>query len=188
MDRRTLLLGTTAALFAVTPLRAQPAVVPPPEVQTALPGARLQGSARLRFFGLHIYDARLWVEPDYPRAAPAREAFRDYDFLLELDYARAVAGTKIAELSLDEMERGGPLTQAQSKSWLAFMIQTFPDVVDGTRLSALHKSSEVVRFFVDGKPSREIRDTEFADRFFGIWLAPQTSRPEMRQQLLGGTA
>lgn len=188
MNRRTLLLGTTAALFAPIALQAQTAVGPPPEVQTALPGARLQGSARLRFFGLHIYDARLWVEPDYPREAPARDDFSRYEFLLELQYARALAGKKIAERSIEEMERGGPLAQATSKSWLTFMQQTFPDVVEGTRLGALHKPSDAVRFFVDGKAAREIRDSEFADRFFGIWLGPQTSQPEMRQQLLGGKA
>lgn len=187
MDRRTLLLATSTALLA-TRLRAQAVAVPPMEVQVELPGARLQGSARLRFFGLHIYDARLWVQPDYPLDSPAREDFMRHDLLLELQYARALAGKKIAERSLEEMERTGPLNKATAESWLTFMVQTFPDVVDGTRLSALHKPSDTVRFFVDGKAAREIRDGEFARRFLGIWLSPLTSQPQMRQQLLGGTA
>jgi hypothetical protein len=35
----------------------------PAEVAAALPGARMQGSARLRFLGLSVYDARLWSGP-----------------------------------------------------------------------------------------------------------------------------
>jgi len=187
MDRRTLLLAASTVLLA-TKVQAQAVAVPPMEVQVELPGARLQGSARLRFFGLHIYDARLWVEPDYPRDAPARADFLRYDLLLELQYARALAGKQIAERSLQEMERSGPLSKATAESWLTFMQQTFPDVVDGTRLSALHKPADTVRFFVDGKAAPEIRDGEFAARFFGIWLSPLTSQPQMRQQLLGGPA
>jgi hypothetical protein len=187
MDRRTLLLASSVALLA-TRLRAQAVAVPPMEVQIELPGARLQGSARLRFFGLHIYDARLWVESDYPLDSPAREDFMRHDLLLEIQYARALAGKTIAERSLEEMERSGPLDKATAQSWLTFMVQTFPNVVDGTRLSALQKPSDAVRFFVDGKAAGELRDSEFARRFFGIWLSPLTSQPQMRQQLLGGTA
>ena len=31
----------------------------------------------------------------------------------------------------------------------------------------------------------EKRDAEFARRFFGIWLAPETSEPRLRAALLG---
>jgi hypothetical protein len=42
-----------------------------------------------------------------------------------------------------------------------------------------------VRFFVNGRLGGELRDTEFARFFFGIWLSPQTSEPSLRQALLG---
>mgnify|MGYP002784476684 CR=1 FL=1 len=188
MRRRRCLqgLGTLGAAALLPGLRAQTEAAPPPEARTEWPEARLQGSARLRFFGLHVYDARLWVGPDYPREAPAREDWAGRAFLLELQYARALDGVKIAERSIEEMARAGPLEPRQSEGWLAFMSQAFPNVVAGTRLSALHRPGETVRFFVDGRPGREIRDSAFADRFFGIWLAPWTSQPAMRRQLLGG--
>lgn len=179
------LLGAAALLTTVPALRAQATAAPPPEAQAALPGARLQGSGRLRFFGLHIYDARLWVGPDYPREAPAREDWARQPLLLELQYARALDGVKIAERSIEEMKRAGPLSPAQEKSWLDFMSQAFPNVVAGTRLSALQQPDAAVRFFVDGKPGRDIDDRAFAERFFGIWLGPRTSEPAMRLQLLG---
>jgi hypothetical protein len=190
MQRRTCLrwIATTGALAAAPALQAQAASRPPPEVQAELPGARLQGSGRLRFFGLHIYDARMWVPPAYPSEGPAREDFLKHPFVLELEYARSLEGRKIAERSIEEMERAGPLAPTQTQNWLGFMTQAFPDVSAGTRLSAMHRAGESVHFFVNGTPGREIRDTEFARRFFGIWLGPKTSEPRMRLQLLGVAA
>ncbi len=186
MERRACLqLLAAGAAMSAAALRAQGVAAPPPEARAALPGARLQGSGRMRFFGLHIYDARLWVGPDYPREHPASRGWVRHAFLLELQYARALDGMKIAERSIEEMERAGPLEPRQSRHWLAFMAQAFPDVSDGTRLSALHRPGEPVRFFIDGAPGREIRDAAFAERFFGIWLGVHTSQPAMRRQLLG---
>jgi hypothetical protein len=33
----------------------------------------------------------------------------------------------------------------------------------------------------------ELRDPELAQRFLGIWLAPETSQRKLRQQLLAGS-
>jgi len=54
LNRRAALLALAAAPFA---LRSQTNV--PPEVASNLPGARLRGSGRMTFFGLHVYDIRL---------------------------------------------------------------------------------------------------------------------------------
>ena len=186
MDRRTCLhrLAGAASLALVPTLNAQTLTLPV-EVQAELPGARLQGSGRLRFFGLRIYDVQLWVAPGHPVETAAREDYLRHAFVLEMVYARGLEGRKIAEQSIDEMERAGRLPPTQSQAWLAFMTQVFPNVEAGSRLSALHRPGEVVRFFVNGDIGGEIRDTEFARRFFGIWLGPQTSEPKMRLQLLG---
>ena len=189
MERRACLLAlATAACSAAVPgLRAQVAARPPAEVLAELPEARLRGSGRLRYFGLHIYDARLWVGPDYPAAAPAREDYAAHRFALELEYARSLDGEKIAERSIDEMQRAGSLPEAQRQGWLAFMTKTFPNVAAGSRLTGLHRPGEMARFYFNGQPAGELRDSAFAQRFFGIWLGPQTSQPALRQSLLGGT-
>jgi len=41
------------------------------------------------------------------------------------------------------------------------------------------------RFYVGDQLQHEIRDPEFAEAFFAIWLDPRTRDPELRQQLLG---
>lgn len=189
MKRRTCLqvLATAACSAAAPGLRAQVAARPPVEVLAELPEARLRGSGRLRYFGLHIYDARLWAGPDdYPAASPAREDYAAHRFALELEYARSLDGEKIAERSIDEMQRAGSLSEAQRQGWLAFMTKTFPNVAAGSRLTGLHRPGEMARFYFNGQPAGELRDPAFAQRFFGIWLGPQTSQPALRQSLLGG--
>jgi hypothetical protein len=155
---------------------------PPTEVASELPGARLQGSGRLTFFGLHVYDARLWTGEDF-----TADAFTRAPFALELEYARALYGKLIAERSIEEMKRLPGMTEEQAQRWLATMQQAFPDVSKGDRITAVHRPGEA-RLFVNASLRGEVRESEFARRFFGIWLAPHTSEPKLRQALLGPVA
>lgn len=148
--------------------------------QDLLPGSRLQGEATLRFFGLRVYHAQLWTQPDF-RA----ERLGEQALVLELRYLRDLQGQAIAERSLEEMRRSSGFSEAQAQGWLAEMRRLFPDVKAGDRLTGRLTPGEGARFWHNGRPVGEVKDTEFARRFFGIWLAPSTSEPAMRQALLG---
>ena len=175
---RRALLAALAGLGAGA--RAQPAA--PAEVAAELPGARLLGNGRLTYFGLHIYDARLWVADGFSADAYAR-----MPLALELEYARSLVGKLIAERSLDEMKRIGGFGEEQGQRWLASMTQVFPDVNKGDRLTGVHRPGEAALFFLNAKPKGEVRDADFARRFFGIWLSAQTSEPKLRAALLSAT-
>jgi Chalcone isomerase-like len=178
LTRRALLLalaGGPAALWA------QAAV--PAEVAAELPGAKLLGSGRLTFLGLAIYEARLWAGEGFKA-----EAYEQTPLAIELEYARTLYGKLIAERSLDEMKRAGDIKEAQAESWLATLKQTFPDVAKGDRITGVYRPGESARFFLNGKTIGEVRDAEFARRFFGIWLSPKTSEPKLRLALLGPLA
>ena len=179
VSRRTVLAAGLGGLCVGA--SAQPAVPTevPAEVAAELPGARLLGNGRLTYFALHIYDARLWVGDGF-----AADNFSKLPLALELEYARTLFGKLIAERSLDEMKRAGGFSDEQGQRWLAAMTQTFPDVNKGDRLTGLHRPGEAAAFFLNGKPRGEIRDADFARRFFGIWLSAQTSEPKLRTGLL----
>ena len=172
---------TALAAIALAPgwLAAQSPAAPA-EVLAELPGARMQGSGRLTFMMLAIYRARLWVGEGFDAAQCERTPLA-----LELIYARTLHGKKIAQRSLDEMKRTGGFDEAQGARWLAAMTALFPDVNEGDRLVGVHRPGQSAAFFTNGKPAGEVRDAEFARRFFGIWLAPTSSQPKLRQQLLG---
>lgn len=165
-----------AAAWATT------ATTPPAEVSAALPGASLQGQGRLRYFGLHIYDAALWSLAPVPPGNPLGAALA-----LEMRYARTLSGSSIADRSLDEMKRVGDFSQADGQRWLDAMKQAFPDVKAGDRITGVHRPGIGAAFFVNGRASGEVRDAQFAQLFFGVWLSPRTSQPALRAALLGTT-
>jgi hypothetical protein len=153
--------------------------VAPPEISSELGGAQLAGSSRMRFFGLSIYDARLWVAPGF-RAA----AYAQHTLALELTYLRSLSGKAIAERSLKEMRRAGTLATDLEQRWLEAMQDAFLDVKEGDRLTGMHLPSVGARFWFNGQPRAIIRDAEFSRLFFGIWLSDATSEPTLRAELL----
>ncbi|TYK68738.1 hypothetical protein FSY59_20135 [Comamonas sp. Z3] len=152
----------------------------PIELRSTLPAGRLVGKGVLRFFGLRVYEARLWAAPGFPPGDYAR-----HPFALELVYDRKLEGMAIAERSIAEMRRVGSFTEEQARQWLELMKQAFPDVQAQDRLLGLNDGQGEVRFFHNGRQTAQLRDAEYARLFFGIWLSPQTSAPAMRSSLLG---
>ena len=152
------------------------------EVKAELPEARTLGTSRMRFFGIDLYDAKLF--------APAlkRSDYAAGPFAMEIVYLRSFDGPAIAERSLKEMRRVGSISPEKEKTWLQTMRQTFPDVKSGDRITAIHKPDVGIRFFVNGIARASIDDPEFSRYFFGIWLSPQTSEPKMRSELLAGAS
>ncbi len=153
----------------------------PPELALEWPAPRLHGQGRLRFLGLAVYDIHLWTPlpalaaSDWPRAPLA----------LEIVYARALSGQRIAQRSLQEMQRGGAIAPEQAERWLVAMTRLFPDVQPGDRITGVQRPGEAARFYVNGNVRGELADAEFTRLFFGIWLAPHTSQPALRHALLG---
>lgn len=152
----------------------------PAEVASDLKQAQLLGRAPLRFFGLLVYEARLWTPPAFEP-----ERYDQHPFALELEYARKLEGPAIAERSIAEMRRVGEFNDAQSKTWLTLMNQAFPNVGAQDRLTGVHDGAGGVRFFFNGKQTAAIKDQAYARLFFGIWLSPKTSAPALRNALIG---
>ena len=145
---------------------------------------RLAGEGVLTWFGLKIYRARLWVgaegmDSTRPMAAP---------FALELTYARAFEGHKIAERSLHEIEKLGLGDNPHREAWLADMKRIFPDVAAGDRLTGVYRPGGGTTFLHNERAAGEIADPQFAAAFFAIWLDPRTAAPGVRKQLLARAA
>jgi len=147
-----------------------------------LPSAQPAGRARLRVWGFEVYDASLWVSPGFRQGD-----FASHGFALELAYLRDFRAADIARRSIDEMARVGSFSPQQAQEWAAALEAALPDVRKGDRLTGVHQPGRGVLFLVNGKPAGEVRDARFAALFFGIWLAPRTSEPRLRQALLAGT-
>lgn len=153
----------------------------PPEVVEALPAARLQGQGSLRMLGLRIFDARLWLDAPWRGEAPAQP------LALELRYARALSGARIAARSIQEMRGIGPFDEAQAVRWEQALRRLFPDVEAGQRLTGVWRPGAATRFAHDGRWRGQVDDEAFGPLFFGIWLSARSSEPALRERLLGRT-
>ncbi|MCC6069715.1 chalcone isomerase family protein [Massilia sp. GCM10020059] len=170
MARRLLLALLAGLLAGGAALAAMPQVAPD------LPGARMAGQGTFTWFGMKIYDASLWVgEAGYAPGAP---------FALELHYARALSGARIAEASADQMEKTGGGTAAQRALWLEQMRAVFPDVKEGSRITGVFLPGGAVRFHLGASVLGTIAEPGFAQAFAGIWLGPRTTAPRLREALL----
>ncbi|TSE35422.1 chalcone isomerase family protein [Tepidimonas charontis] len=155
-----------------------------PGAASLLPAAALVGAGTLRFFGIPIYEARLYAGLGWRADALGREPI-----VLELTHARRFRGRDIARRSIDEMRRAGPLEPADEAAWLRAMQRLFPDVQAGDRIAGLWQPGVGARFVHTSPDGRirvlgELADARFAERFFGIWLAATTSEPGLRQASL----
>ena len=135
-------------------------------------GLKRWGNGEFRRFGFLVYEATLWAGDD-PQRPP---------LALRLDYKRNLSGVAIAEASVKEMRPMGG-DEASLKRWGEQMAKIFPDVKAGDHIIG-HYRPDGAAFIYNGRPAGEIMEPEFARRFFGIWLDPRTSAPDLRALLL----
>lgn len=157
---------------------------PPAPVLAQLPQARLAGGGAFTWFTMAIYDAELWVGAQgYAAGAPLAAPF-----VLDLRYARALSGAKIATASIEQIDKAGTATPAQRAAWLAAMQAIFPDVREGSHISGVFAPGAGTRFYLDGAAIGSVADPDFARAFFGIWLGPASTAPALREALLKDAA
>lgn len=147
--------------------------------QDAVPGAQILGEGDFRYWGLRIYTARLW--------SPSKALLPDTPFALELTYHRAISRKDFVESSMLEIRRLSRTTlpSTQLQAWQAELEQSFVDVQPGDRITGVFLPGAGCRFYAEDRLQNEVRDIEFSQAFFGIWLDTRTRKPALRKRLLG---
>jgi hypothetical protein len=180
-SRRTSLAALAGAvlLLAGPGARGRSELTAPPELAQELPGAHWRGGGAMRFMGVRVYEARLWAP------APVLGDAARHPLALELVYARTIKADLIVSSSLREMQRVGSVTPEQAARWSQAMAPLFPNIQPGDRLTGVQRPGQSARFYFNGTLRGEVADADFTRLFFGIWLSPRTSDPQLRSQLLG---
>jgi hypothetical protein len=81
------------------------------------------------------------------------------------------------------MRRQSGVSDDKLALWKQKMLEVFPDVRKGDRLTGLNRPGTGAVFLLNGQPLATIADEEFARHFFGIWLSEQTSDTRLRKAL-----
>jgi hypothetical protein len=137
----------------------------------------MRGEATMRFFGLKVYDVRLWTQ---------MKPFTYSDpFAVELVYDMNLNGKDIAERSVKEMRSQGYNDEGKLKRWGEEMAKIFPDIKKGDALIGVSIPGKEARFYSREKLIAAVPDPEFAKAFFDIWLSEKSSEPRLRLKLLG---
>ena len=165
--------GVLLLMFAVT---ASASSLPEP-ISRDVTGLSVRGEGVLRFFGLKVYDIRLWTQmKPFAHTEP---------FALELVYDLAINGKDIAERSVKEMRAQGISDEAKLRRWGDEMLKCFPDIKQGDSLIGVSVPGKEARFYSREKLLATVPDPEFAKAFFDIWLSEKSSEPKLRAKLLG---
>ena len=149
-----------------------------PDVVTHdMTGLSLRGGAVMRFFGLKVYDVRLWTQ--------MKPFSHDDPFAVELVYDMSLKGKDIADRSVKEMRAQGHGDEEKLRRWGDEMTKIFPDIKQGDTLIGVSLPGKEARFYNREKLIATVPDAEFAKAFFDIWLADKSSEPKLRLKLLG---
>ncbi|MES2728976.1 MAG: chalcone isomerase family protein [Pseudomonadota bacterium] len=146
-------------------------------ITKAMMNAAVVGEGRLSVAFWDVYDARLYA-PD-GKWEPSKT------FALSIHYLRAIDGKDIADRSVQEMRAQGFSDEVKLAAWNAQMKKIFPNVKNGSVISAVFIPGQKTTFYNDKQPIGVIKGAEFTQRFFDIWLSEKTSEPYLRKQLLG---
>ena len=185
---RTALVGCTGGL-AATHANSQghaqantPAAAAPSFVRPLLRGTpRLIGQHRFSYWGFEVYDANLWGSTAF-----APEDWAKQVLALELRYLRDFKGADIAQRSMDEMHGQVVLSDRQKQNWSEVLRSLIPNVRTGERITGIYTPDKGMQLWHQDRLLGEVADADLAQRFFGIWLAPETSQRQLRQRLLAG--
>lgn len=180
--RSALLAGLSVGPFSATQAQAtREQLQPTPQLRNALRTPRLVGQQRFTYWGFEVYDASLWASAPF-----APDDWAKQPLVLELRYLRDFKGADIAQRSIDEMQGQRPLGNTQQSSWSTTLQALIPNVRAGERITGIYSPDKGMQLLHQDRVLGELREPEFAQRFLGIWLAPETSQRKLRQQLLAG--
>jgi hypothetical protein len=165
-----LMLVSVTAAAAATPAR-----LPAKLVQQA-PEIRPLGKGRHSWFGIHIYDATMWIvgdhwSPDQPHA-------------IELESGRDITPAMLAGAAINEMRDLKIGDSADRERWRNEMLKAVPTIRRNDRLVVFTASGATTLVYYNGDDVGEIDDPTFAPALFKVWLDPQSKNHKLRQSLL----
>ncbi|MBT8153167.1 chalcone isomerase family protein [Epibacterium ulvae] len=142
-----------------------------------LPNAKPLGSASFRWLGVTFYDATLYTQQ-------ASQFSWQKPMALELRYRKGVSGQKLAGSAAIEIKRleGTPADYSQ---FVGKLQRCFRNVEKGDRYVALSSSPNTLQLSLNGRQTCTVNHPNARQRFFGIWLSPNSRMPGLSRRLRG---
>ena len=136
----------------------------------------LVGEARLKVLIWEVYDSALFT--------PSGHWQGDAPYRLSLHYLRNIPAAKLVEETEKAWRQQGR-DHPRLNEWLALLGGLWADITEADNLVFGLNASGDSAFWFNGSALGSIEDRDFGPLFGGIWLDPDTPRPELREQLIG---
>lgn len=138
-------------------------------------------AAMLRFLGLRVYSAALYLDPD----TPSRRVLDDVPKALEIRYHRSISASQLVKAAENVVE-DMPRAEVESvRAGLETMYAAFVDVDEGDRYRLVYEPGVGSTLELNGEPQVVVPGVDFQRVFFGIWLSEHALSPKLRDRLLG---
>lgn len=138
---------------------------------------QLVGEAELKVLFWPVYHSRLYT-------ADGRYDSDQRPVRLEIQYLRTIDADDLVSRTALEWQQQD-LTHERQQQWLDTLARLWPDVNENDVLTLELDENDRSTFYFNGELLGTLADRDFGTHFLGIWLSPQTSRPELRAQLIG---
>jgi len=171
--------------FLIAALRMPSAVAAPPiapkplpePVLSQAPGIRPLGRGRHTLWGIHVYDATLWIvgaqfAPVEPHA-------------LDVESAKSVSADTLISSATKEMTRLKLGDQAQLAAWRQELKRLIPSVKAGDQFVVFCPPDGRTLLYYNGRIKGEVDDTSLCPAIMNVWLHPESNTKELRKSLLG---
>ena len=142
-----------------------------------VPNAALVGECRVSYLFFKIYDVALFA--DSGTWQPGEP------FALSLRYLRDIPGDAIVARTLKEIRGQGFDDEPTLERWGEQLSNIIPDVNRQTTLTGIADEQGNTVFYLGEEEIGRVQEPLFTDQFFNIWVGTNSSRPELRDQLLG---
>ena len=160
-----MLLMLVSATFAIA---APPGHRPlPPQVASQPPGLHPFGKGRHSWWGIQMYDARLWI------AGPRWSATEPH--ALDIEPSRVVSADTLVKHAIGEMRDLKVGDERKLKTWQAEMKKVMPNVRPGDQIVIFCSDSNRTLVYLNDSSTGEVDDPSFCPAVMSVWLHPQTN-------------
>lgn len=135
------------------------------------------GNCKLTWLWFDVYQAKFYT-------ITGGYQIDQYPQLLHIQYLRDITAENLIEATIEQWQHLG-FSDEDIKKWQQSIRSLWPEINKNDQLSVKALNKNHVVFFYNQTFLNEIISTNFADAFLAIWLSPKTSKPKLRQQLLG---
>jgi hypothetical protein len=152
-------------------------IAAPVPVNMYIDDPRLIGNATHEVVFWEIYELSLYAEDQPFSGSPP--------YALEIEYKQGFTADIIADKSIALIREQEYSNEMRLAEWHSQLMDIFPDVSKGTVLTGIYTDDKQTAFYCDGEYVGKIKDPEFGQYFFNIWLGEDSTEPRLRRELIG---